>query len=115
MATPPKLSYEEEHLTGLDIFWLRADSPENQIVTNCALCLEKNVGIDKVEQALARMVEAHPRFRSKAVQVGLGRYDWVQQPDFSPKKYGCVEEIRLAEPTQAALTRFYEDASSTLL
>jgi len=94
-------------LSNVDASWLRMDAPNNLMVVNGVLVLDRPVSTEQVRDLLKDHLGRFDRFRSRVVPApaGIGTPSWEVDPEFSIDRH--LVEARLPEPgDEAALQAF---------
>ena len=78
-----------------DALWLTMDRPNNLMVVDGVMTLERPVGYDSVRRVYEDALERFPVFRRVAVPAGMG-WAWRDDPQFSMDRH--LTEVSLPKP-----------------
>ena len=89
-------------LSNVDASWLRMDEPNNLMIVNGVLVLDRPVPMDRIRELLQGHLVHFDRFRSRVVPApaGIGTPLWEIDPEFSIDRH--LVEARLPEPGDEA-------------
>jgi len=104
-----------EHLSGVDAWWLRMETPTNPMTVNGVIWFEEPLTLDRLKAKFESDLLRFRRFHQRVVGADrpFGRAHWEADPDFSIDRH--VFHVDLPEPSEAALKKVLDELMSKQL